>query len=308
MIQFETSLENTRQVPKEVAEWLLERNAKYPDVTFLVDRFATHPTKRAEYDPLVQKYKRSYAHLGTKRGASEVSFLYLAERWSVRIIGSLEPEVRDAIVAHPDIASLDEHSPGIFLERRDEMDEATEYPKEMVTLEPDEQATATFTTTVDAVHEADARFRVANYNNPATATDEPLMTQLANTKDPFEASVLAYKVRVIAELLRQGIFPEQKDGGRVAFGELVPFNDTRVRLDGIAELPDSSLIIVRALATGERMAERELAFWETATTNPSCKEIIFAHASAMHPFDEAFIKLIAKHSAKVKELQINEVA
>ncbi len=308
MIVFGALLEGAaRQVPKEVAEWVLERNQKYPNVTFLVERFLTHPTEQVKHEPLMRMYRRSYVGLGTKIGVSQVLFFYLTEQWGVRMIGSLEPEIRDAIVDHSDVTLLDEYSPGIFLERRGGMDEATDCPVEMVGLDPDDQVTSELVITADALREADAQFRVASYNDPTTATDEPLMKQLVNAKDPFEVSVLAYKTRVMAELLSRGIFPNEKDGGRVALGELAPFGDTRVRLDGIAELSDNSIIIVRALASGERMAKGELSFWESVIANSSCKEIIFAHASAMHPLDKTFIKFIAKGSIKVRELQIDEV-
>ena len=76
------------KIPKEIAEWIRERMAKYPpDVDFQIDYTTTeqHPLEqREQYQELVKKYSRLYFMRGT--GVMSVNFLYLNESWYVKIM------------------------------------------------------------------------------------------------------------------------------------------------------------------------------------------------------------------------------
>lgn len=82
-------------VPKEVAEWLFDRVARYPNIEFKIDMWEPHiqsEAERAEYEHQVRSYVR-YCVLDNKnRGVSSVLFPYLSQGWQVRIIGGTDKD------------------------------------------------------------------------------------------------------------------------------------------------------------------------------------------------------------------------
>ena len=95
MYIFGISMQNREpRVPKEVAEWIKERMEKYPpDVDFELNYAgleAYTPEQRQQYQELVKKYSRFYKMRGI--GVMAVTFPYLNESWSVKIIMGADKE------------------------------------------------------------------------------------------------------------------------------------------------------------------------------------------------------------------------
>jgi hypothetical protein len=82
------------KIPKEVADWIKERMAKYPpEVDFQVDYSSIEnfpPEQREPYEALVKKYSRSYNMRGN--GVMAVTFPYLNESWYVKIMCGADKE------------------------------------------------------------------------------------------------------------------------------------------------------------------------------------------------------------------------
>lgn len=96
MITLGVYLQHTDEIPKEVAEWLVERNAKYPGVNFIVDRHEVREVDRPIEERGMRNVREQYAKwfgpFGTFADAEHfsvltVGFLYGQETWIVRITG-----------------------------------------------------------------------------------------------------------------------------------------------------------------------------------------------------------------------------
>ena len=99
MISFDVSLQHKEkdELPKVVVDWLAVRNKQNPDVDFRVNQYVYQPANKSEYQDSVRKYGMLYSTSGRTRGIVVVSFCFLEESWTVRLIGIITPEQRDAL-------------------------------------------------------------------------------------------------------------------------------------------------------------------------------------------------------------------
>ncbi len=77
-------------MPKEVQEWVNERNALYPKIVFKVSVRAPHKTLEAVFVEQAQTYKKMYAFQKSYPAVTTVMFPYPHEQWSIRIVGGLD--------------------------------------------------------------------------------------------------------------------------------------------------------------------------------------------------------------------------
>lgn len=87
MIILET--EDEPPMPREVQNWVNERNALYPKIVFKVSVRAPHRTLTATFAEQAQIYKKMYAFDKSYPSVRSVIFPYPHEEWSVRIVGGL---------------------------------------------------------------------------------------------------------------------------------------------------------------------------------------------------------------------------
>ena len=260
---------------------------------------------RAENEPTVKKYSQFFSKNPYGDKIVSVTFPYLLETWYVRIIGILTPEQRKEIAHLPHPSKLEVLNDQVWGKIRTPSEPVLERAINFVSMVPDERITSAFSTTGEAIQQADEFFSASKYNDPNIENDTPLMTIMAEVKDPFELSVLAFKLHVAAELIKRGILHGDQTGARLSFGPQIPLEEAHMRVDIIDEFEDGSWIVVRCLAKNERMHEGELAFWENVTSNKMTKKVIFAFQSKLHPLDEAFVKLLQRDYAHVEEMIIN---
>lgn len=90
MIVIETEL--AVQIPEEVLEWVKEREALYPKVTFQIRVWTPHVTEKEIFVILASKYKKIYSFAKSYPGVLAVGFPYAHERWSVKIIGGFDAD------------------------------------------------------------------------------------------------------------------------------------------------------------------------------------------------------------------------
>ena len=89
MITYGITMENkSRSVPKELATWIIERNALYPKIEFRIDSWEQPLEDTSGFETVARKYSRIY-HGGNLKGFRQVSFLYLSQTWNVRTIGGV---------------------------------------------------------------------------------------------------------------------------------------------------------------------------------------------------------------------------
>ena len=87
-----TMQDRPQEVPKEVGIWLLERNVRYPNVDFTIEYREPYPSEVEELVSMARKYSRIFSYDPPNGGIGMIGFLYLTQRWSVRIIGGLDGE------------------------------------------------------------------------------------------------------------------------------------------------------------------------------------------------------------------------
>ncbi len=286
------------RVPREVAEWLTDRNTRYPETTFQLNRRETPDAERAEMDPIVQKYSRSFIN-GNMPGVSLVVFYYYAEVWTIRIIGYLDEKQRNEIAQLPDPSELERGNAKTLLQKRRSDQPALERPTDLLTLRPDEETVSSFSTTGEAINQANKTFHVSKYNDPRQTIETPLMTALGEATDPFEANAIAYKLYVAGQLTRDNALPGETAGGHLSFGVRVAYGEHSICIDMLDEFPDRTTVFVRCLSRNESLSKEEYPFWESIAQHDLTKKCIFAVESEMHPLDEAFIKRMASAFPKV---------
>lgn len=169
MIQFGTTLQDKGDtLPKEIAEWLYERNIAFPNVDFEVNCYETRQEDRA----LIDKYSRSFASKNIEKlGIEQVAFLYGKESWNIRIKGltdktgriltvaeadALDPfsllpipaEIRNAIVGLGTFSGLVEQKDGdwtIYLLPRKEGELVSECADDYIKIQPGSRYTSEMT-------------------------------------------------------------------------------------------------------------------------------------------------------------------
>jgi hypothetical protein len=88
-----TMQEKPEAVPKEVAEWLRDSIARYPNIDFEIDVHEISAGGKAEYEAAIQKYVRAYDYAQKGGfGVTTVTFLYAPESWTVRIVGGKDKD------------------------------------------------------------------------------------------------------------------------------------------------------------------------------------------------------------------------
>ncbi|MFA5987537.1 MAG: hypothetical protein WC797_02720 [Candidatus Paceibacterota bacterium] len=75
------------KVPKEIGTWLLERNKKYPNIDFTIDHWDSRPFMVEK--SIALKYSQLFALKAPLKGVLIVTFPYLDQSWSIRIVGGL---------------------------------------------------------------------------------------------------------------------------------------------------------------------------------------------------------------------------
>ena len=155
MISLGTSLQHTEEIPVEVAEWLRERNEKYPGVNFKVDKWEVRDVD-AEQEAkgmraIREKYAKSYSF--KMGGTFFVNFLYGQESWMVHIIGAVNdageirntftiPEGEEGRAFHPLPPQLRNEIAGLVREQAERVDTKSSMEKEVVMYaEPRTEAT-----------------------------------------------------------------------------------------------------------------------------------------------------------------------
>jgi hypothetical protein len=79
-------------VPKEVAEWVQDRNARYPKIDFKIEYEEPRAEQMAEYGSIAKKYMRYYGFGKGLFGVTDVFFPYLTQYWIIRIIGGVDKD------------------------------------------------------------------------------------------------------------------------------------------------------------------------------------------------------------------------
>jgi len=150
--------------PKEVAEWLVERNSRYPKIDFEINCWEPHPLEKEKLESTARKYSRIYGFNAPLGGVGEVSFPYLSQSWVVRIIGGLDKKgeiadkndpnyldnfggplpvsLRAEIVALLDLSTLEKIEDKAMGVLRKENEPVLNVPDEMVSLPPDFRMTS----------------------------------------------------------------------------------------------------------------------------------------------------------------------
>lgn len=107
MIVFHHQLAHLKElnVPKEVADWVLAQNERYPDVTFMIGFINKNAKQRQEAKATVEQYSHGFIG-GSVPGVSQVVFYYHGETWNVRIIGNLTLDERNEIAELPPLSEL----------------------------------------------------------------------------------------------------------------------------------------------------------------------------------------------------------
>jgi hypothetical protein len=101
MITLGLGLQDTDSVPEEIAKWVEEKNSKYPNITFKIDkRIPTTEEIETENREFAEKYQVVFTGFhgdAKEKGVSGVSFLYGKESWSVKLVGSVngKDEIHD---------------------------------------------------------------------------------------------------------------------------------------------------------------------------------------------------------------------
>lgn len=94
MITLGAWIQHTEEIPKEVAEWLAERNAKYPGINFIVDRDEVRevdqPREERGMRNVRERYAKCFAPFEQSADAEHfsvlnVGFLYGQETWFIKI-------------------------------------------------------------------------------------------------------------------------------------------------------------------------------------------------------------------------------
>lgn len=182
MITLGSSLQNTDEIPTEIAAWIVERDHLFPDVNFIVEKYeirdvdkpAEENGHRAIREKFVKVFYPRFKITDLKKfGVLQVSYLFGQETWTVRIVGGitkegkvrhslnikegeeiigLTPEMRDQIAGfRPEDYELQEHVSiqgdqkehhFFYGERRTEKTPLIEYPLEKVSVEWDFRKTA----------------------------------------------------------------------------------------------------------------------------------------------------------------------
>ncbi len=143
-------------IPKEVKEWLIEHNNKYPEINFEINY--QEPLRREEeiYEKYAEKCSLIFYFHGISGGVKHILFPYIKEKWFIRIKGEIDetgkltnseqPDydehftntlpaaIRNRIAGMPEESRLKVLSYGIKGIRRSENDPALDYPKEMVSF------------------------------------------------------------------------------------------------------------------------------------------------------------------------------
>lgn len=83
------SLANATQVPKELFDWVREREQLYPLIRFVIDRL---PVATQQDQALAQTYRRVFIKSAPDDSVSVVLFPYLEEQWGVRIVGGVNAD------------------------------------------------------------------------------------------------------------------------------------------------------------------------------------------------------------------------
>ncbi len=151
-------------VPKEVAEWLVERNSRYPKIDFEINCLEPHPSEKEKLESTARKYSKIYGFNAPLRGVGAVSFPYLSQYWVVRVIGGLDKKgeiadkndpnyldnfggplpvsLRAEIVALPDLSTLEKIEDKAMGVLRKENEPVLKEPKEFIPLIPDGRYTS----------------------------------------------------------------------------------------------------------------------------------------------------------------------
>lgn len=149
--------ERADAIPKDVAEWLKERNALYPNINFHVNCWEPSSSEKTEWEENARKYSRIFVKDGGFGwGISDVFFPYLDQVWAIKIIGlanekgeilhpenseyengvSLPPHLRFEIAGVPPVEMLEKFNHSLGLPRK-ENEPVLKEPKEFVLFTPD---------------------------------------------------------------------------------------------------------------------------------------------------------------------------
>ena len=317
MISFGLTLQNNNKIPKEVADWVQSRNQLFPEIDFRID--GPHPVNNQNEKELIRKYSRFYSMFGGGNGVLNVTFPYLEETWSVRIIGSetdqagnltpLSAQKRNEI-AEFDIARVEKLGKIYGLSRQE--NSVKNKPTEYTIIEPDGRMTSEFSIKGKDFQKAiDQRddFRVLSYNNPDSIKPVGLMEAINQAADTFEAQSLTYKLIASAELLKQKLIPTTKDGAQLVYGSISHFSGKDFRIDLLVNLPGNKEIIVRFLAKKERLPKEEYFFIESLLEDDLIIKLLIIYQAEISPLDDIFFKrlsgkyqkLIVQHIIEIKE-------
>ena len=149
-------------IPKEVYEWLKERNEKYPDVQFEIDTDSVEEEQKKELEEVL-KYSRVFMKEASRHwGISRVLFPYKTELWKVKIMGrsdkngkilnfesedyengsQFSQELRSEIAGVPEQGEYEfclEHGLGV---PRKENEPVLDKPTEMIPIKPEGRTTS----------------------------------------------------------------------------------------------------------------------------------------------------------------------
>ena len=120
-------------IPKEVKEWLVERDNKWSDINFEINWQEPYQREKEDYERFAKECSLIfYFHLRAG-GVKYVSFPYIEERWFIRIKGNaLSAFSKNKIANMPEESSLKVLADGIKGIRRSKDNPALCSPKEMV--------------------------------------------------------------------------------------------------------------------------------------------------------------------------------
>jgi hypothetical protein len=98
-----TMQDKPHEVPEELAKWILERNARYPNVEFKIDCL---DRDRSHVDTNESTTKELVVFYGISGlGVTTVTFSYPTQSWSVRTIGGVD-SAGNIVSAYADVESV----------------------------------------------------------------------------------------------------------------------------------------------------------------------------------------------------------
>ncbi len=129
--------ERPNSIPKEIKEWIVERNNKWTDIIFEINWQEPYRREKEDYKRFAEKCSLIFYFHFRSGGVKYVSFPYIKERWFVRIKGKYSANKFSAALKNraanmPEESSLKILADGIKGIRRNENNPVLYSPKEMV--------------------------------------------------------------------------------------------------------------------------------------------------------------------------------